>query len=61
MKAFLIAIAALVLLAGTVPPTPADACSGCRKAARAAGIERGPQFRIFVRHCRRAVRQHGNA
>jgi hypothetical protein len=53
-KMFLAAVATFVLAAATVPvgPTPALACHGCMKAAKAAGLATKQERKAFRKACR---------
>ena len=53
-KVFLAAVATLILAAATAPvgSTPAFACHGCFKAAKAAGIKTMNERKAFRNECR---------
>ncbi|MET0841222.1 MAG: hypothetical protein ABWX95_03705 [Methyloceanibacter sp.] len=53
-KVFLAAVATLILAAATAPvgSTPAFACHGCFKAAKAAGLKTMKERKAFRKECR---------
>jgi hypothetical protein len=53
-KVFLAAVATLILAGATAPvgSTPAFACHGCFKAAKAAGIKSMKERKAFRKECR---------
>jgi hypothetical protein len=53
-KVFLAAVATLILAAATAPvgSTPAFACHGCFKAAKAAGLATMKERKAFRKECR---------